>query len=73
MSQIHTPKEQIHYADLPITYPAIYLQIAEERGVNQAQILAHAKLNPQLFSFSLCSIINRNVLLSFSSISMVMI
>ena len=50
MSLIHTPKEQIHYADLPITYPAIYLQIAEERGVSQAQILAHAKLNSQLFA-----------------------
>ncbi|PTQ90740.1 helix-turn-helix transcriptional regulator [Agitococcus lubricus] len=50
MSQITYPKEQTLYAHLPVTYPAIYLQIAEERGVSQAQVLAHAQLNPQLFA-----------------------
>lgn len=50
MSLIHYPKEQIQYAHLPVTYPAIYLQIAQERGVSQAQVLAHAQINPQIFA-----------------------
>jgi len=50
MSLIHYPKEQIQYAHLPVTYPVIYLQIAQERGVSQAQVLAHAQINPQIFA-----------------------
>jgi AraC-like DNA-binding protein len=50
MSLNYHPKEQTQYAHLPVTYPAIYLQIAQERGVSQAQVLAHAQLSPQLFA-----------------------
>lgn len=42
--------ERLHKLYTPLSYPHVYLAVAQQRGISTEQVLSHAGLNPDLLS-----------------------
>ena len=48
----NTRAEWLHRLYTPLSYPHVYLTVAQQRGISAPQVLAHAGLNPDLLNQS---------------------